>query len=141
MGLTLDTGAVIAIEDAKRRRTSERHVGLLRALAEDGAVVTVPAVVLAEWWRGHPGQPWRDIAEDSGYEVEIFDRAMSKEVGRLLQKLTDHDRGDRERLLLVDASVVIGAARRSDDIYTVDSSDIAKLVALHGYDEKRVKYL
>ena len=46
-GITLDTGALIALE---RRRQRMRTV-YLRAI-ELGVQLTAPAVVIAEWWRG-----------------------------------------------------------------------------------------
>jgi hypothetical protein len=46
-GVTLDTGAWVAMERAdKRMRT------LLVAASADPLLITVPAVVIAEWWRG-----------------------------------------------------------------------------------------
>lgn len=46
-GLTLDSGALIAAEKSSRRVWQ-----LLKAASERGAAVTVPAVVLAQVWRG-----------------------------------------------------------------------------------------
>jgi predicted nucleic acid-binding protein len=47
IGITLDTGALIALE---RRR--QRMAQIYRIAVEEGLPVTVPAPVLAEWWRG-----------------------------------------------------------------------------------------
>jgi hypothetical protein len=46
-GLTLDTGALIALE-RNRKGMSE----VVRAATDDGLRIIVPAIVLSEWWRG-----------------------------------------------------------------------------------------
>lgn len=140
MGLTLDTGAVIALEDARRGRSSSRRMAFRQAIVARDVEITIPSVVVAEWWHARPGQPWSEIVEGE-FTIESFDSAVAKDVGALLGKVERRDRDGRERLLLVDAAVVVGAARRRDVIYTVDGTDIVRLVALHGYDSKRVKYL
>ena len=43
-GVTLDTGALIGLERRERRMTAR-----FATWTEDGAVVTVPSVVVAEW--------------------------------------------------------------------------------------------
>jgi hypothetical protein len=45
--LTFDTGALIALE---RRR--QRIARVYATAVVDGILITVPAVVIAEWWRG-----------------------------------------------------------------------------------------
>ena len=49
-GVTLDTGALIAIE-RRDRRIAAIHARWIR----DDILVSVPAVVIAEWWRGQRG--------------------------------------------------------------------------------------
>jgi hypothetical protein len=49
-GITLDTGALIGLE-----RRERRMVARFATWAETAAVVTVPGVVVAEWWRGQRG--------------------------------------------------------------------------------------
>ena len=46
-GLTFDTGALIALE---RRR--QRMARIYATAVAGGLLVTVPAVVVSEWWRG-----------------------------------------------------------------------------------------
>src|SRR5262245_51518648 len=50
-GLTLDTGALIALERGDKRMRMALH-----GADEQGVLITVPAVVLIEWWRGAPRQ-------------------------------------------------------------------------------------
>ena len=104
IGLTLDTGALIALE---RRRT--RVTALLRAAREDGAVITVPANVVAEWWRGRT-----DLRESilDAVVVEPTDGAMARKIGETLASI----RG----ATLVDATVMVSAATRGDVVLTAD---------------------
>lgn len=46
-GLTFDTSALIALE-----RRHQRIARVYATAVADGIPVTVPAVVVAEWWRG-----------------------------------------------------------------------------------------
>ena len=115
-GLTLDSGALIAAE-----KDDWRVWGLLRKAFQKEARVTVPAVVLAQVWRtNHPhlAQALR------GCVVEPFDEHRARIVGRLLAASRTSD--------IVDAVVVVGAARRGDTIVTSDPDDIAHLASAAG---------
>src|SRR5207249_738580 len=46
-GVTFDTGMLIALE-----RRSAGALALLRACRDSRAQITIPAAVVAEWWRG-----------------------------------------------------------------------------------------
>lgn len=110
-GMTLDTGALIALE---RRRA--RVLRLLRAAVELKMPVTVPVAVLAEWWRGRT-----DAREAilSALLIEPMDAALARTTGEALAAV----RG----ATLVDAIVTASAARRGDVILTSDPSDLARL--------------
>jgi hypothetical protein len=47
IGLTFDTGALIALE-----RRKSRMLGVLAVAARRSLRITVPTPVVAEWWRG-----------------------------------------------------------------------------------------
>ena len=53
-GLTLDTGVLVAIE-----RGGHRARAIVTAAKRRGDRITVPTVVIVEWWRGQRGQPAR----------------------------------------------------------------------------------
>jgi predicted nucleic acid-binding protein len=76
MGLTLDTGALIALE---RRKQRMKEI-LEHALARDQAI-TVPADVLAEWWRGRTRLRERML---ECVDVEPLTEALAKIVGEAL---------------------------------------------------------
>ncbi len=115
MALTLDAGALIAIDRGDRRVHA-----LLKDATRNGWVVTVPAPVV--------GQVWRDGARQArlsralgACRVEPTSDEAARAAGVLLGKaeLTD----------VIDALVVVGAARRGDEVLTSDPADLVALVA------------
>lgn len=110
-GLTLDTGALIALE---RRR--QRMARIYTTAVVDGLLVTVPTVVLTEWWRGRS-----DVAETllRGVRIELVDAELAKLAGEALSAI--------EGATAVDAIVMASAARRGDVVYTSDVDDLERL--------------
>jgi hypothetical protein len=111
-GITLDSGALIAVE-----KDSRLVAALIRRALERGATITVPAVVVAQVWRKNNPRIAQVL---NASEVELLDRAGAKQVGNLLAASRTND--------IVDASVVLGAAARGDAIITSDTGDIERLV-------------
>ena len=110
-GLTFDTGALIAIE---RRR--QRMARIYTTAVADGLLVTVPAVVLTEWWRGRS-----DASETllRGLRIELVDSELAKLAGEAIAAV--------EGATAVDAIVMASAARRGDVVYTSDVDDLNRL--------------
>jgi hypothetical protein len=69
--LTLDTGALIALERGEKRMPT-----VMQRADQRGLLVTVPAVVLGEWWRGGGGRQ-RSVLESVNVEP------VSEYLGRL----------------------------------------------------------
>lgn len=111
IGITLDTGALIALE---RRRVRMRQV-LEHALAHR-ARVTVPADVVGEWWRGRT-----DVRDAilAWVDVEPLTERLAKDAGEALANVAG--------ATLVDAIVMVSAASRGDIVYTSDVDDLEKL--------------
>lgn len=111
-GHTYDTGVLIAAE------RNERLVWALhRRLLEQGNSPSVPAMVLAQAWRGGPqAQLSRLLA---GCEVRPLTEAQARECGRLLARASSSD--------IVDANVVIVARERGDVVLTSDRGDLTPL--------------
>ena len=107
-GITLDTGALIALE---RRRQRMKEI-VERAIATD-QTLTVPAVVVGEWWRGRTDL--RDVILDS-VDVEPLTEALAKIAGKALAVVMG--------ATLVDAIVMASAASRGDIVYTSDVADL-----------------
>src|SRR3954470_21214594 len=100
-GITFDTGALIALE---RRRA--RMAKIYTTAVTDGVSVTVPAVVISEWWRGRSDA--REIIL-RGVRVELLDAALAKVAGEALAAV--------KGATPIDALVMASAARRGDVVY------------------------
>jgi hypothetical protein len=116
-GLTLDSGALIAAEKQDRR-----FWVLWAAAMKRAARVTVPSAVVAQTWRGNSPIIARLLIS---CDVEVLDENAAKQVGTLLAK-------SRIASDVVDAAVVVGAARRGDAIVTSDPDDIRRLLEAAG---------
>jgi predicted nucleic acid-binding protein len=113
-GLTLDTGALIAIE-----RRSERMWLLWRRVLLEKRRMTVPSVVVVEWWRGQRGPISRLL---DGVTVEPLSFELARIAGEALVKVPGAS--------VTDAVVMASAAQRGDIVYTADMDDLSRL-ALH----------
>ncbi|HEX8805271.1 MAG TPA: PIN domain-containing protein [Acidimicrobiales bacterium] len=113
MGVTYDTGALVAAERNDRRMWA-LHAGLL---AEE-VVPTVPAGVLAEAWRG--GSRQASLARLLAMcEVEPLTDELARRVGVLAGR-SGHDD-------VVDVAVVEGALRRGDAVVTANDEHIRRV--------------
>jgi predicted nucleic acid-binding protein len=107
-GVTFDTGVLIALE--------RRHAGalaLLRACRISRASITIPAGVVAEWWRG----THRALLECGA--LEPLSPALAQSAGELLAETKGSN--------AIDATVVASAAQRGDVIVTGDADDLRPL--------------
>jgi len=120
-GLTLDTGALIALERADKRMRAR-----LLAAEQDGIDVTVPAAVLAEWWRGGNGRQ-RNILEC--VEVESLTELVAKVAGDARADALQATSPTGPKPSGIDAIVMASAAQRGDVVYTSDFDDLELLRA------------
>lgn len=109
--MTLDTGALIALE---RRR--QRMRALMKLARTDGARVVVPSVCVAAWWRGRT-----DDREDilAAVRVEQTDDHLVKMAGEALAAVPG--------ATCIDAIVMASAARRGGVVFTSDAEDMLRL--------------
>ena len=119
MGVTYDTGALIAADRGERRMWA-RH----RALLGRREVPTVPAPVVAQSWRGTARQVQlaRLLA---GCDVEPLDDGQARSVGALAARAATTD--------IVDACVVEGALRRRDLVVSSDPDDLESIASATGH--------
>ena len=110
-GLTLDTGALIALE---RRR--QRMAQVFMRATQRGVRITLPAVVVAEWWRRRT-----DVAEAllRACDLEPMDIALARQAGEAVAAVSGAG--------VNDAVVMASAARRGDVVYTSDVADLERL--------------
>ena len=115
MGITYDSGALIAADRAERRVWA-RHRALL-ALRE---VPTVPAPVVAQSWRGG-GRRALLARLLAGCDVEALDDGQARAVGSLAARAATTD--------IVDVCVMEGAIRRHDLVVSSDPDDLQAIAA------------
>jgi len=109
--LTFDTGALIAIE-----RGTKRMREILMAAQTRGAVVTVPAVVVAEWWRADTK---RNRLMLVGMNIEPTTERLARIAGEALAEIPT--------ATAIDAIVMASAAQRGDIVFTSDPEDLERL--------------
>jgi predicted nucleic acid-binding protein len=110
-GATYDTGMLIALD---RRKT--RALAVHETLSREGIPVTVPWIVVAEFWRGRTD---RREAILRSVDIEAPSIELAKAAGNAL--------ASTKRATIVDAIVMASAARRGDVVYTSDFDDLAVL--------------
>lgn len=120
-GITLDTGAIIALEKGKRRILSVVSV----AIANDIPIM-VPVTALAEFWR-EPSQAMRVLLAD--FTVLTMTSRDAEALGTVLGRL-----GRRAGPLFVDASVAVFAAVYAPILYTADPDDMSEICTRAGLD-------
>ncbi len=111
IGITFDTGALIALE-----RNRQRIVEVRQAALRAGLRITVPAAVIVEWWRGRS-----DLREDivASVCIEPLTEAVAKVAGEAIARV--------KGATSVDAIVMASAALRGDLVYTSDVDDLERL--------------
>jgi predicted nucleic acid-binding protein len=113
-GLTLDAGALIAYE---RGGFEARRI--LTAAFRQGVTTTIPAVVLAEVWRGDAKDA--PVARLLKWcRVEPLDAPRARAAGALRRSTADAG--------AVDACVAVGVRERGDVLATSDPDDMRRLL-------------
>jgi predicted nucleic acid-binding protein len=118
--ITLDTGALIAIERRKRR-----GVLLLDLARQRLARLLVPVPVVVEWWRARTDGRERIL---DAVSVEPLSIEVARAAGEALAKVTTRP---REGSLAIDAIVVAFAARHGGIVYTSDVDDLERVQRVH----------
>jgi predicted nucleic acid-binding protein len=114
-GYTFDAGALIALERGKLRMRRVFETAL-----DSGAVITVPAVVLTEWWRGQRSASSARVFL-TAFVIEESNRRVCMDAGEAIAAVRD--------ATAIDAIVMASAARRGDVVYTSDIEDLQRLQA------------
>lgn len=116
-GLTYDSGALIAAE------RNDRRLWLIhaRALAR-GVLPVVPAVILAQVWRGGPQPALSAVL--GGCQIEPLGEANARRAGAALGWSGTRD--------VPDAALVVSALLRNDAVVTSDRADIERIADAMG---------
>lgn len=114
-GATLDSGALIAFERAKRAA-----ITLVGRALERGDTLAVPAGVIAQVWRDGSRQVHLvRLLASAIIEVVVLDDPTARAVGQLCGVAGTAD--------VVDASVVFCARQRGHKVVTSDADDLRRI--------------
>ncbi len=113
-GLTLDAGALVAYE-----RGDERIREILTVAYARGLVPTIPAIALAEVWRGD-AKDARVARLLKASSIETVDEQLARAAGSLRRNTPGSG--------TIDACVAVGVRRRLDAIATSDPNDMRMLL-------------
>ena len=123
--LTLDTGALIALERGEKRM----HV-ISKAARLAETVMIAPAPVITQWWRGSQRSGRHSPREIlKTIHVEPVDARLAKIAGEAIAATPSTKDA-------VDAIVMASAAQRGDIVYTSDLGDLELL--RHYFPDVRV---
>ena len=112
-GLTLDTGALLALE-----RGDSRVRALLRRALERGLPLSVPAGVVAQAWRGGPRQARvARLLADPSVHVAPLEDMTARAVGLLCGRSEHRD--------VVDVHVTLLAEEQGHTVVTSDPEDLS----------------
>ena len=112
-GLSLDTGALLALE-----RGDSRVRALLRRASETGLPLSVPAGVVAQAWRGGPRQARiARLLADPSVHVAPLDDMTARAVGLLCGRSRHRD--------IVDVHVALLAQEQGHTVVTSDPEDLS----------------
>jgi hypothetical protein len=110
-------------------RHKSRALQIHERLIERAVRVTVPAAVVAEWWRGRTDDR-DDILRSVDVEIGEQCRTVAKLAGESLGSIRTKKEDDACRCkLMVDAIVMASASLRGDVVYTGDVEDLSRLGA------------
>jgi predicted nucleic acid-binding protein len=112
-GITFDTSALIALE------RKHQAIGRVYVTAQRHHVpITVPTVVIAEWWRAGAGRRFRELGLAS---VVVED--LTKRVAELAGELVGRTHRSTPDKGTIDAIVLTSTWLRGDVLYTSDVGD------------------
>lgn len=115
VGLTLDTGALLALERGERRVRA-----LLQRAVENQIAISVPAGVVAQAWRGGPRQARvARLLGDPTVVVVALDELAARAAGLLCGRSGHAD--------VVDVHVALVARERDTAVVTSDPDDLRRV--------------
>ena len=125
-GYLYDTGALIAAERGERLMWAVH-----RRILDQGIRPSVPSTVLAQAWRGGPQPQLSRLL--AGCAIREFTEVEARMAGKLL--------GASRTVDIVDASVVVFARQRAEEVLTSDPDDLGPLSESLGHPKPRIRAL
>jgi hypothetical protein len=116
VGLTLDTGALLALDTASK--TDWMHA-ILEDTVDRGGSLCVPANVVAQAWRSKRQVRLARLLKSPGVEISVLDIPTARVVGAMCAQSGHND--------VIDVHVALCARERRHAVVTSDPDDIAKV--------------
>jgi hypothetical protein len=117
-GLTLDTGALLALDHPAKALAMQAR---LEAARRRGGTICVPAEAVAQAWRGPRQARLTRLLKSPDIDIAVMPLSVARAVG-LMCAAAGHDD-------VVDVHVVLCARQRHHAIVTSDPGDIARIDA------------
>jgi hypothetical protein len=117
-GLTLDTGALLALDQPAKAVAMQAR---LEAVRRRGGTICVPAEAVAQAWRSPRQARLARLLKSPDIDIAVMTLSAARAVG-LMCAATGHDD-------VVDVHVVLCARQRHHAIVTSDPGDIARIDA------------
>jgi hypothetical protein len=115
-GLTLDTGALLALDQTAKASAIQ---GLLDALSRRGGSLCIPAEVVALAWRSPRQVRLSRLIKSFDVEIAVMDLDVARGVGLICAATGHHD--------VIDVHVALCARERGHAVVTSDLDDIARV--------------
>jgi hypothetical protein len=115
-GLTLDTGALLALDQPAKAIAMQAR---LEAAWRRGGTICIPAEVVAQAWRSPRQVRLARLLKSPDVDVAVMTLSAARSVG-LMCAISSHDD-------VVDVHVVLCARQRQHAIVTSDPRDIARI--------------
>jgi len=115
-GLTLDTGALLAIDQRAKAQMMQFRINALR---QRGGTLSIPAAVVAQAWRSPRQVRLARLINSSDVEIVVMDLDVARNVGLVCAATGHHD--------VIDVHVALCARERGHAVVTSDLDDIARV--------------
>jgi predicted nucleic acid-binding protein len=115
-GLTLDTGALLALDHAAKAVAMQ---DLLKALSRRGGSLCIPAAVVAQAWRSPRQVRLARLIKSFDVEIAVMDLDVARSVGLVCAATGHHD--------VIDVHVALCARERGHAVVTSDVDDISRV--------------
>jgi hypothetical protein len=115
-GLTLDTGALLAIDQRAKAQMMQFRI---RELRKRGGTLCIPAAVVAQAWRSPRQVRLARLMNSSDVEIAVMDLDVARSVGLVCAATGHHD--------VIDVHVALCARERGHAVVTSDLVDIARV--------------
>jgi predicted nucleic acid-binding protein len=115
-GLTLDTGALLALDQGAKASAMQ---SLLKALSRRGGSLCIPAAVVAQAWRSPRQVRLARLIKSFDVEIAVMDLDVARSVGLMCAAPGHHD--------VIDVHVALCARERGHAVVTSDLDDIARV--------------